>query len=567
MNTARLLLVASAVVLPACAGVPWQESTPATPEPVVEPERAETPLSASPLQDAAAIVPVPVDVSSERALADSAADARALEQLATVLAPGSDLTESSLQPFGAIDAALDLTTYAGDPRIQFYLDFFKGEARPRMAVWLQRLPVYESMVRKRFEAEGLPSDLVYLGLIESGYSNVAVSRSRAVGMWQFMSPTARWMGLRVDRWVDERRDPVKATDAAARYLSYLTERFGSTYLAAAAYNAGPGTVSRGLKRVTSSNGGPASLSGDEEGEVWSDADFFTLADTRYLRSETKSYIPKLIAASLIARDPNAFGFEPAPPMAPFPTDSFVVPDMTGLDVMAELAGTSLDVLRDLNPHYLRQTTPPGTTAVVRLPTGTAERVAAGYAELPPSKRVRYREHVVRKGETLGGIAGRYRVSVSDLRSTNRAVRNTNLIRINQILVIPVIGGSGSTAGSTGGTPAGSPTDARVHLVRRGETASEIAERYGVGLSKLLAWNSLPSSGRIHVGQRLVLQPTSGKHESTVATGSARSHLVRRGETLSAIASRYRVSVGSIMELNGIRSARGLQAGKRIRIPS
>jgi membrane-bound lytic murein transglycosylase D len=566
LNIARLLLVAIAVVLPACAGVPWQESTPATPEPVVKPQAAATPVSVSPLTDEPAD-PLPTGVTSERALADSAADARALEQLATVLAPGSDLTDSSLQPFGAGDAALDLTTYAGDPRIQFYLDFFKGAARPRMEVWLQRLPVYESMVRKRFEAEGLPSDLVYLGLIESGYSNVAVSRSRAVGMWQFMSPTARWMGLRVDRWVDERRDPVKATDAAARYLSYLTKQFGSTYLAAAAYNAGPGTVSRGLKRVTSSNGGPESLSGEEEGEVWSDADFFTLADTRYLRSETKSYIPKLIAASLIARDPNAFGFEPAPPLAPFPTDSFVVPDMTGLDVMAELAGTSLDVLRALNPHYLRQTTPPGTTAVVRLPTGTAERVAAGYEELPPSKRVRYREHIVRKGETLGGIASRYRVSVSDLRSTNRAVRNTNLIRINQILVIPVIGGSGSTTGSTSRTPAVSPTGARVHVVRRGETASEIAERYGVGLSKLLSWNSLPRSGSIHVGQRLVLQPTSGKHESTAATGSAQSHLVRRGDTLSAIASRYGVSVGRIMELNGIRSARGLQAGKRIRIPS
>ncbi len=567
MKAARLSLAMGAVVLSACAGVPWQESTPATPEPVVAPRGEPDPLPPSPMVAEPATNPTRVGIPSERALADSVADAMALEQLATVLAPGSDANDPTLESFTTTGVALDLTTYADDPRIQFYLDFFKGDARPRMEVWLQRLPVYESMVRQRFEAEGLPSDLVYLGLIESGYSNVAVSRSRAVGMWQFMSPTARWMGLRVDRWVDERRDPVKATDAAARYLRYLTQRFGSTYLAAAAYNAGPGTVSRGLKRVTSSNGGPESLSGDEEGEVWSDADFFTLADTRYLRSETKSYIPKLIAASLIARDPEAYGFEPPRSVAPFPTDSFVVPDMTGLDVIADLAGTSVDVLRELNPHYLRQTTPPGTTAVVRLPSGSAERVATGYAELPPSKRVRYREHIVRKGETLGGIARRYGVSVSDLRSTNRAVRNTNLIRINQILVVPVIGGSGGTSVSAGGAPAAPSSGGGTHTVRRGETASEIAEHYGIGLSKLIAWNGLPASGRIRVGQRLVLQPPSGTRASTAATGSARSHLVRRGETLSAIASRYGVSVSAIMELNGIRSARGLLAGKRIKIPS
>ncbi|TFH66626.1 MAG: hypothetical protein E4G90_02565, partial [Gemmatimonadales bacterium] len=177
--------------------MPWQETAPVAPEPIPGPEEAVDLQPTSAVDERGAREMPPQDQASfEMALADSIADARVLEQLAMVLAPGSDAADRSLETFGETGTGLDLTTYADHPRIQFYLDFFMGEARPRMEVWLQRLPRYESMVRDRFEAEGLPTDLVYLGLIESGYSNVAVSRSRAVGMWQFMAGTARWMGLR-----------------------------------------------------------------------------------------------------------------------------------------------------------------------------------------------------------------------------------------------------------------------------------------------------------------------------------------------------------------------------------
>src|SRR3954469_13430863 len=144
---------------------------------------------------------------------------------------------------------IDVRTFADHPRVQYYLDYFRSVSRTGMAVFLERGARYEPMIRRRFEAEGLPGDLGYLALIESGYSNDAVSRSRAVGMWQFMKGTARGYGMRIDTWVDERRDPVKATDAAARYLRHLKERFGSLYLAAAAYNAGAGKLSRSLGRL------------------------------------------------------------------------------------------------------------------------------------------------------------------------------------------------------------------------------------------------------------------------------------------------------------------------------
>ena len=166
-----------------------------------------------------------------------------------------------------------------------------------MSIWLNRMPRYEPMIRERLQREGLPGDLVYLALIESGFSNTATSRAKAVGMWQFMKATGKHYGLRVDSWVDERRDPYKATDAAARHLRDLNERFGSLYLAAAAYNAGVAAGSR------ADSGG---CRDDDDGEgLASDATFFRLYDTKLLRRETKDYVPKLIAAALIAKEPRA----------------------------------------------------------------------------------------------------------------------------------------------------------------------------------------------------------------------------------------------------------------------
>src|SRR5918995_2784515 len=144
---------------------------------------------------------------------------------------------------------IDVRTFADHPRVQYYLNYFQGVSRTGMRVFLTRGARYEPMIRHRFEAEGLPGDLGYLALIESGYSNDAVSRSHAVGMWQFMKGTGKGYGLRIDSWVDERRDPVKATDAAARHLRHLRDRFGSLYLAAAAYNAGAGKLSRSLGKL------------------------------------------------------------------------------------------------------------------------------------------------------------------------------------------------------------------------------------------------------------------------------------------------------------------------------
>jgi membrane-bound lytic murein transglycosylase D len=540
------------------------------PDPSLAPESVTHASAEGPAAQAGANqAPAGVDPADAvaSAVSDSLADAAVLEQLAAAHAPESN---APLQAGDALDAlanapssGLDLNTYADHDRVRYYLDFFQGPARPRMAIWLTRMPVYEPMVRERFAAEGLPSDLVYLGLIESGFSNVAVSRSRAVGMWQFMRGTGRWMGLRIDRWVDERRDPVKATDAAARYLALLTRQFGSHYLAAAAYNGGPGTVSRGLQRIDLGGGDAVATEGEDEGDEYSDGDFFALADSRYIRQETKDYVPKLIAAALIARQPTLYGFEPLPDVAPFPRDSVLVPDMTGLDVIARLAGVPTSAIQELNPQYLRLVTPPDTPSVVRLPEGTMERVTEAYASLPAKERVAFRSHLVKKGETLSGIGRRYGVSVAALREANPSVRGKKGPRAGQELVIPI--GSAS-----GWTESDAPSGSRVHTVRSGETVSGIARKYRVTVAQLTEWNGLSRSGMIRTGQKLRLYPGSAAPASgtsrTAAAGS-RTHLVKRGETLSGLARRYGVSVQALQKANGLSSARDLKAGQRIKIPA
>ncbi len=475
----RLLnLSIGVVILGACA-------------PGLPPAPSVAPISA-PVHDSLA----PVTVSD---LPGQQPDAELLGDLASSTAGGD------VAPLDAEDVTwdIDVSTYASHPRVQYYLSYFQGMPANRMATVLERGARYEPMIRERFEAEGLPGDLFYLALIESGYSSEAVSRSYAVGMWQFMRRTGRGYGLRVDTWVDERRDPVKATDAAARHLRDLRRRFGSLYLAAAAYNAGAGKVSRSLGKLEPID--EAEEEGDEEDDaaVSGNAAFFRLADSNLLANETRDYVPKLIAAAIIAKQPGRYGIRTAP-VERFAYDSLIVTEATGLDVVAELAGVSLGEIRDLNPQYLRLATPPRTESVIRLPAGTGATVAEGYAKLPPTERVQYLSHVVRKRERLSTIAAQYRIPVADLRAANP--RHGQRPHAGTRLVVPTV--------------------------------------------------AIPSALAIRAaGER---RP----HHSA----SARTHRVRRGETLSGIAQRYRVTVKALRRANSIRNEHALRAGARLRIP-
>ena len=451
---------------------------------------------------------------------DSAADQSALDSLhdrsaQTLTAPrtnqplaGEDVRQEAEQLFGAEETAtfdIDVTTFAGHRRVLEYLEFFQLDSRDRFAIWLSRLGRYEGMVRARLRARGLPEDLVYLSLIESGYSNTAVSRARAVGMWQFMAGTARAYGLQIDPWIDERRDPFKATDAAVEHLADLVDRLGSVYLAAAAYNAGAGRIERAIRR----------LPGAEPDSV-DDQTFFDIANRRNLRRETRDYVPKLIAAALIAKQPARYGFTDIERLSPLVFDEVSIPDATGLDVVARLADTTVAAMLELNPQFVRGITPPGRAVVVRVPRGTGAQVAERYAELPINERVTFVDHYVSRGQTLSEIAQRYNVTVTMLQAANPHVRARSL-RVGQRIIVPMSGRVVPRAAwSNPPEPrirrvsnryrpaAGTVSGATRHRVAPGETASGIARQHGVGLMALLEANDLTMRSLIRPGDVLLI---------------------------------------------------------------
>ena len=445
------------------------------------------------------------------ALEDSAADVEALQALRDLefgASDTSDLPFDTTYLFAAVEDGpvssarggaasvstptydIDIESFATNDRVEYYVDFFLDDARDRFNIWLGRLARYEGMIRNRFRAAGVPEDLVYLAAIESGYSNTAVSRASAVGMWQFMSYTARDYGMVVDEWVDERRDPFKATDAAARYLARQYDRFGSWYLAAAAYNGGPSRVSRGLRRL------------EQRGDTaLSEETFFRLSDRRYLLRETRDYVPKLIAATQIAKNPARHGFDSIPYQQPLVFDEITVPDATGLDVLSSLADTTTRALVELNPAYYRGVTPPRRESIVRVPRGTGTTVLRRYAELPPEERVNFVSHRISRGETLGGLARRYGVSLDLLVAANPGVQPRRL-SIGQRLVIPLSTAARSNPGSA---PRMLAAGQRYHVVRWGETLSTIAQRYRVRLSDLLRMNGMGRDDILRAGRRLVVR--------------------------------------------------------------
>ena len=548
----RLAALLAAAALAGCAG----RSGPATapePLPAVLDDHSDQQADARTASGNSAVdslgSPIEAEIAAElETAADSVADEEALEELASA---GPDSGED--EPVGTT-WDIDVATYNNHDRVQHYLDFFTGNGRERMAIWLERLPRYEDMIRTRLAEHDLPGDLVYLALIESGFSNRAVSRARAVGMWQFMPATGRAYGLRIDGWIDERRDPVKATAAAARHLRDLRRRFGSLYLAAAAYNAGAGRVGRGLN----------ALGSDEEAEdsLHSDATFFRLYDSQLIRRETKDYVPKLIAAAIIAKEPARYGFNVARADEPFRADSVIVTDMTGLDVIARLADTTVAAIRDLNPQYLRLVTPPGMRTVVRVPVGRGESTALALKELPERERVTFREHIVVRGDTPSGVAKRYGVSLAALNEANPKIRGRH-IQPGQRLVIPV-GGAMSTVVARS---VSEPVERVItwHRVKRGETLSHIARRYDVSQSQIQRWNSMGRSTQIKAGQRLRIGETPTERARVANRGS--THTVRSGETLIGVAKRYGVSLSALSSANGLSTSAKIRIGQRLRIPS
>ncbi|WP_121990114.1 lytic transglycosylase domain-containing protein [Nitrospira lenta] len=314
-----------------------------------------------------------------------------------------------------------------DPSVQSHIRFFNISIRSRFEQWLIRLSRYQPLVEKIFSEFNIPSDLVYLSLVESGFNPYAFSRAKATGPWQFMKGTGKVYGLRIDNYVDERRDPIKSTVAAARYLRDLYDLFGTWPLAMAAYNAGEGKVMRALHKV--------------QGETFSD-----ISNTKLIRTETKQYVPRIMAATVIARNPDQYGF-PQNPVTPHQFEEVVVNRPLHFHAIANTTGIPYEELRLLNPELRRDATPPGESAYhLKVPVGTSSKVAQlldrvpsyKFPPLPAVKAQRSKAdsskwYRVRGGDTLEKVSKRFRVPMKTLKAKNNLT--SSVLKAGELLII------------------------------------------------------------------------------------------------------------------------------------
>lgn len=372
---------------------------------------------------------------------------------------------------------------ADHPLVDAYVEYFTGRGRWFFRKWLARADRYVPIMRPILEAKGLPADLVYVAMIESGFSARATSTAQAAGFWQFIRSTGRLYGLQQDAWVDERRDFVRATEGAAAYLKKLYGDFDDWHLAWAAYNAGEGRIRRALEKTRVK-------------------DYWTLtAKPHALAKETVHYVPKIIAAAIISKDRLAYGFDDVNSLPPLEYDELQIRDASDLRMIAKRLQVGLSTLRALNPGLTVDITPPGQVWTLRVPQGRGAEAATWLANLPRSKRLRYAQHRVRKGDTLYGIAHRYGTTMSVVKSFN-SIGNPRGLRPGQRLIIPTPtpppnkdahrrperARRVAKAGPRPVPAIGAKPVAR-HTVAAGETLWAISQRYGVSVSKLKRWNT------------------------------------------------------------------------------
>ena len=441
----------------------------------------------------------------------------------------------------------DLPIEINDRVLGFLNHYGNGRGRGTIQVGLERMGKYQPMIERIMQEEGVPLDLIYLAQAESAFLPRALSRAKAKGMWQFISSRGKEYGLRQTWWIDERSDPEKSTRAAARHLKDLYEQFNDWYLAMAAYNAGPNRITRAIARA----GGAAN--------------FWVLADKRLLPRETINYVPNILALTIIGKNPEKYGFliEPEDPME---TERVAVDKATDLRVIAEAINVPLEDLRTLNAHVLRMTTPPDDPEFqLVLPRGYADKFNEQVASLPESERVLWKYHTVRKGDTLGAVAKKYGTTVSQLTQANN-ISVKSALRVGQSLVIPVSGVNPPAAQTASGVTA--PPAGGIYTVRRGDTLSRIAARFGITVAQLQGWNRL-SSTQIAVGKKLVV---AGKVETAQQQNEESSsvlrkvvHKVRVGETLNKIASVYKTTVNAIRSWNKEDDLRVLHPGDQLTI--
>ena len=454
----------------------------------------------------------------------------------TALAQGDGFTEQKYEP-ATIDDLLAISTFEQPPatpettqavsadlqetvhdieiplnaKVLQYVQLFSGRLKGYLEDGLARGAQYLPMIQEVFRAEGLPLDLAYVPLIESAFKPSALSRAKAKGIWQFMRGTGLENGLRHDWYIDERADPEKATHAAAKYLTTLYKMFGDWHLALASYNGGPGRVQRAMKRSNRN-------------------DFWKLSSsTRYLPRETRDYVPLILAAIVVARNPVQYGLNVVVPEIP-KSEQIVVYNPVDLRKVSEWAGVPVETIQNLNPELRRWITPVQETDYsLNVPEGTGELIRSAMWAADPEELVAFNRHTVKKGETISTIAKKLKVSRTDLAEANYLKTTAKLVAGQQLII---------------------PRAPTTILAARTETPAPLTESRSV--DAVVASNVLPPS----VG--------SESAAGDVAQVTHVTHRVKRGETLSSIARLYRTTIAALKEANSLTGS-AIRAGQRLTV--
>ena len=444
-------------------------------------------------------------------------------------------------------------------RTGFVLEDVDHATVEREVRWFAKHPTYLDRTFKRgerylyhivneIEARKMPLELALLPVVESAFNPVAYSRARASGLWQFIPGTGRRYDLKQNWYYDGRRDVIAATTAALDYLEFLAGEFdGDWLLAVAAYNCGEANIARAIKKNRAA-GKPT--------------DFFSLK----LPRETRAYVPKLLAMRRIVHDPASHGLEFSP-IANEPY--FTQIDVGGqidLHVAAELAELAPEELLALNPAFNHWVTDPDGPHQLLVPVDQGVKFTEAIAALPPEKRVRVVYHHVRKGDTLGGIADKYGVSIAAIKTANK-IRGT-LIRPGQDLLItaaPTGMGKQMTASATAIAERTPRNTSDKHIVRRGDTLWSIARSHGVTMESIASSNGLAKDDTLAVGQVLQIPGTTTLASNDASGDGTRSttYVVRRGDTLSRIASKFRIRLSDLLGWNDLSSRSVIKPGQRL----
>lgn len=461
-----------------------------------------------------------------------------------------------------VDQELESIPTEINPAVEKWIAYFQGRGRPHMERYLARSTRYEMLMKKVLRDNGLPEDLFYIALIESGFSSKATSHASAVGYWQFIRGTGKRYGLQINAFVDERRDPVLATQAAADYFKGLYSVFGSWYLAMASYNVGENRVKREVMNNYT-------------------RDFWELARKKRLPRETIEYVPKFLAAKLIGKDPAKYGFGDIDYLPPIEFDHIAVNQAVNLRVMADKMNLNYEDFKALNPKFKGEVAPlKAQELVLRIPPGTNAQamLAANEAFVQTVQFVadsgETQTYRIKSGDTLGAIARRYRTTVAYLRDLND-IPQRKVLRIGMRIQVPdrtpvqnrqVQASKKSAPQPRQVSSAPALSTGRIYVVQAGDSLFTIAKKYSTSVAELKRLNNIKNGRLLKVGAKIKLPGNQSESQQSRAA-SKKVHVVKRGENLTAIANKYNVAIGDIKNANNIRNPSAIMVGSRLVIPS